>query len=72
MECTRAAVVPAETGNHLVEDDEGSAPAAHCRQRLEEARRGRRARLRFEHDSGNLPGVRVEQRFQAREIVIAE
>ena len=41
-------------------------------QRFQEAGRGRRTRLGFENDSGNLAGILVEQRLETGEIVIAE
>ena len=65
MERPRAAVVPAEAGDHLVEDRtarRGRGTASSATRRKPGA--GGVLRLGFEHDRGNLPGVCVEQRLE--------
>ena len=67
----RAAEVPAEAGDHLVEDEQRAVPRAQVAQALEEPRRRRDAALGLEHDTRDLPADGVEQGRGRVEIVVA-
>ena len=72
VESLRAPEVPAETGDHLVEDEQGAFGVAKPAQALEVARRRLPRGRRLEDEARDLLRVAPEERLDALEIVEAE
>src|SRR5207247_4289696 len=68
----RPAVVPAEAGDHLVEDEERAILAAQLLHFVQEAILRLDAFRRLENESGNGTLVALEQRLDAGNIVVLE
>ena len=72
VQLLRAAVVPAEAGDHLVEDQQRAVGVAQALQRVQVARRRVLGARRLEDQRGDPPGVLLEQRRGAGQIAVAE
>ncbi len=72
VQLLRAAVVPAEAGDHLVQDQQRAVGVAQALQRVQVARRRVLGARRLEDQRGDAPGVLLEQRRGAGQIAVAE
>ncbi len=67
-----SAVVPAESRDVLVEDEERSVGAEQLLEPLEEPLARRRRPLGLEHEAGDAPGMLLQQRLDRGEVVVVE
>src|ERR1700684_1725358 len=68
----RAAQMPAEAGDHLIEDQQGATVLAELLDLQEIARAWKRSGLRFHDHAGNSLRIEIEKLLQACQVVIAE
>ena len=66
------ALMPAEPGDHLVQDEQRAVLVAQAAQAVEVARGGRLDRLGLQDHRGDLARMGVEQAGQVRQVVVGE